>query len=103
MPYRSIRQDATQPVAEPNSSTISHETNKKGLRSSVHYLEDIKVVSDTTSNIVKTSPVRTMFKIQFEPFGGRTDQAAVIQQQINEHIAFLSDPANISKFLNQEA
>jgi hypothetical protein len=100
-PYRSMRFDATQSLASPNSLTISHETAKTGTRSSVLIFEDIDVLSTSTS-IIKDS-VKTQFKCTFKPLSGRADIEAVINAHIVQLQAFLAVPENITKFLNQES
>lgn len=102
-PYRSMRSDATKPVSEPSTLTISHEVAKTGRRSSVVILDDNAVINSGTS-ITKDS-IKSQFKIQFNPYSGRT--AADIETTINEQIAqlqaFISVPGNIDKFLNLES
>lgn len=100
-PYRSTRSNAARPVNEPETLVISHETSKSGTRSSVLILDDVKVINTGTS-IIKDS-IKSHFKVQFKPYSGRVDIETVIQAQIARLQAFISVPANIDKFLNQES
>lgn len=100
-PYRSMRSNSARPVSQPQTLTISHETTKTGTRSSVLILEDIDVINTSTS-IIKDS-IKAQFKLSFKPYSGRTDIETVIAAQIAALQEFLSVPANIDKFINQES
>jgi hypothetical protein len=102
-PNNSIRSDASQPVSEPNTLTISHEYAKSGKQSSVVIFDDKKLVSLPGATVPVADQVRTMFKIQFNPLAGRTDIEAVITQQVAELTAFLADSGNIDKLMNGES
>lgn len=99
----SVRSDASQPLSEPNTLTISHEVAKNGMRSSVIILDDIKVVSPDGIKNVSADRLRTMAKFQYNPLGGRLAIEADIKAQIVELTAFLADDANITKLLNMES
>lgn len=101
MPYRSMRSNAARPINEPQTLTVSHETTKSGLRSSVIILEDVKVLNTSTS-IIKDS-IKAQFKIQFKPYSGRADIEVTIASLIESLTAFIADPTNIDKLLNQES
>lgn len=100
-PYRSMRSDATKPVNEPSTLTISHEVAKNGRRSSVVILDDNAVINSGT--LITKDSIKAQFKIQFNPYSGRTDIEATISELITELTAFLAVPANVDKFLNLES
>jgi len=100
-PYRTVRSDASQPIAEPSTLTISHEVAKNGRRSSVVILDDIAVINSGTS-ITKDS-IKAQFKLQFNPYSGRAVFETTINSLIGQLTAFVSVPANIDKFLNLES
>lgn len=99
----SVRSDAAQPISEPNLLTISHENAKNGRRSSVVIIDDTKIVSTANATIPVADTVRAMFKVQFNPLGGRTDNEAAINAAVTQLIAFLSDASYVDKLLNQES
>lgn len=100
-PQSSLRSDASQPVSEPLTMKISHETSKAGRRSSVILLTDTAVVTTGASNV--KDDVVAMFKVQYNPFSGRTTNEADILALVDQLKLFLADPANIDKILNQES
>jgi len=100
--YASVRSNASEPLSEPNLLTLSHETAKNGRVSSVVIFDDTKIVSLAGASLTTTDTVRTMFKVQYNPLGGRTDNEAAINAAIAELIAFLGVADNVSKLLNQE-
>jgi hypothetical protein len=101
MPYRSMRSNAARSINEPQTLTVSHETAKSGLRSSVIILEDVKVLNTQTSAIKDS--IKAQFKIQFKPYSGRTDIEVTIGELISALSAFVADPDNVDKLLNQES
>jgi hypothetical protein len=98
----SVRSNAAQPLTEPNTLSISHENANNGRRSSVVIFDDTKVVV-TAGELPITDVVRVLFKVQFNPFSGRTTTAEDIAQLIVELSDFLSVPANMTKLLNAES
>lgn len=98
----SVRSDAAQEVSEPNLLTISHENAKNGRRSSVVILDDTNIVSSVDATIPVADTIRTMFKVQYNPLGGRTDNETTIKAEIAKLVIFLGDVSNIDKMLNQE-
>lgn len=97
----SVRSDATQPLSEPNTLTISHENVKSGRRNSVVILEDQKTISNGTAII--NDSMKIMVKVSYNPFSGRTDIGVDLENLRAELVAFLSVPANFTKLLNQES
>lgn len=100
-PYRSMRSDSSKPVNEPTTLTISHEVAKNGRRSSVVILDDNAVINSGT--MITKDSIKAQFKIQFNPYSGRADIEAKINELIVELTDFVSVPANIDKFLNLES
>lgn len=98
----SIRSDAAQPLSEPNTLTISHENAKNGRRSSVVIFDDIKVLT-SSSTLPLQDNVKVMLKVQFNPLGGRTTNEADINALLADLVSFISEPTNVTKFLNQES
>ena len=99
----SVRSDASQPLSEPNTLTISHELAKSGRYSTAVMLDDTKIVSLVGATTPVPDTVRTMFKLQYNPLAGRTDVDADITNAIAQLIVFLSDPTNVDKLLNKES
>jgi len=100
-PTSSLRRDATQPLDNPVSVTISHETSNNGKVSSVIYFDDDKIATTAEGGVV-SSLARAQFKLTYNPNEGRDDLTAVLQKGIDVIESFLADPNNISKFLNKE-
>lgn len=110
----SVRGDASEPVSEPNTLTISHENAKNGKVSSAIILDDVKLVtaaintnltigpSAALSSVSMPSAIRTMLKFQYNPLDGRDDIEAAVAVQAAQIVEFLGIPANIAKILNQE-
>lgn len=98
----SIRSDATQPLNEPNTLTISHDVAGSGRVSSAVMLDDVKVVQVGTSSPVADT-VRVMLKVQYNPVSGRVDIDDDVNALIAELVAFLGTPANVVKLLNRES
>lgn len=99
----SVRSMAGEPVSEPNYLTISHENANSGRRSSVVILEDVKVVSAAGAVVPVKDSLKMMFKVQYNPFSGRTTTEADITAMVAQLVAFINTPANITKLLNQES
>lgn len=99
----STRRDSAQPVSEPNELSIAHETAKNGRVSTAVILDDTKIVSVPGATVPVKDTVRVLFKVQYNPFGGRTTNATDIALAIADLVSFLNTPANITKLLNQES
>jgi hypothetical protein len=97
----SLRSDASQPVAEPRTITISHENVKSGRRNSVIILEDVVTINSGTT--IANDSLKVMFKLSYNPFSGRTTTEADIAAFITELVEFINTPANVAKLLNQES
>lgn len=102
-PLSSVRSNASAPVSEPKTLTISHENANSGRRSSVVILDDVKIVSTAGALVPVKDTVKLLVKVQYNPFGGRTTTTADINSLITQLIAFLNTPANVTKLLNQES
>lgn len=99
----SVRSDASQPVSEPNTLTISHEKAKNGRVSSAVILDDTKIVSTAGATIPVADTVKVLLKIQYNPVGGRIDNDTVVENLVAQIVAFASNASNIDKLLNQES
>jgi hypothetical protein len=81
--------------------SVSHETAKSGLVSSVMIFDDsLTVTSSASAPIIDN--YRLMVKLQRNPLGGRADGPQTIIDMRAELIALLSDDTSWAKFLNQE-
>lgn len=106
-PQSSLRRDAASPVNAANDLTISHETAKSGLVSSVILRDHNSTVScDTSCDALPISGrIRAQFKISYNPSlytKDGTDITAELDDVISDLIAFVSDTNNIIRILNQE-
>lgn len=103
-PTSTVRNDGTQPIDEPISLTVSHETAKNGKVNSVVYIDIIeKVPCDSACQLTPgVSGVRGQFKLSYNPLEGAADLAANTALAIDQIKLFLSDTALVAKLLNKE-
>lgn len=101
MPYRSMRSNATRPMSEPQTLTISHEETKSGVRNSVVILEDVEVINTGTS-VIKDS-IKAQLKLSLKPYSGRVNNEDVARALFASLTAFVADPSNIDKLFNKES
>lgn len=97
---------AASPLENPITLNVSHEKLKSGRINSVVVLTDDKVIPCDASACLTTvamSPVRTQFKVSYNPTQGRTDIMAALEKQYTEISIFLADPNNWAAFINQES
>lgn len=100
----SLRSDATMALDEPNHLTIAHEVGRNGRVSSVIYFDSLKALGcgDVCSTTPTTDTIRAQFKVQYNPTVGREDTTTELDFVIQALIAFISEPTNIVKLVNQE-
>lgn len=102
-PQSTVRSDSSTSngIAE---LTISHEVAKNGRVNSVVYLDNGEVIpcNDTCAISPTVDNIRAMFKISYNPHGGRGDLDVSLGLIIDELTSFLEDGLKIEKFLNKE-
>lgn len=100
-PRTSVRSDAARPVSDPSLLTISHEIGKNNVRSTAVILDDSKSV--VLGDKLSQDRIRVFVKVQYNPFGGRTDTEATIASLITQLSEFLAVPDNQDKLVNLES
>lgn len=100
-PLSATYADNNQQLNNPRILTISHETGKSGQVSSAVILDD--ALSIPVGNSLVNDRIRVLFKIQYNPLGGRTALAAAIKASVIQLKDFVGDDANLSKILNKES
>ena len=101
----SVRSDASTGLANPNTLTISHETNKAGRVSSVIILDSEEVVAcqDACSTAPTLDNIRMMMKIQYNPLSGRIGIDTELERLRVLLSTFTADAASWAKFINKES
>lgn len=100
-PLSATYADNNQQLNNPRTLTISHEVGKSGQVSSAVILDD--ALSIPVGNSLVNDRIRVLHKIQYNPFGGRTELGAAIKAAVFQLADFVSDDANLSKILNKES
>lgn len=100
-PTSSIRAVAGLPVGSGNVLTVSHETGKTGVVSSVFIIDD-SVTVPITGQVAKIDNYRIMLKLQYNPTLGRVDGAAALANIRTQLKEILASDAMWTQFLNGE-
>lgn len=100
-PLSATYADNNQQLDNPRTLIISHDVGKSGQVSSAIIFDD--VLSIPIGNTLVNDRIRVLFKIQFNPFGGRPGLAAAIKASVADLVNFVNDDENLSKILNKES
>lgn len=100
-PTSSVYSDNNQPLTNPRTLQISHETAKSARVSTAVILDDTQTV--TIGNTTSPDNVRVLLKVNYNPLGGRSNLTGVVKEAIAELLAFAQVESNITKLLNKES
>lgn len=102
-PTSTVRQDPTAEINSPRTMTISHETAKSGVVSSVVYFDNAYVTDCNDACVIAPTlgKIRSQFKLSYNPLDKQVS-LATIQADVEELMLFLT-PENLTKLINLES
>jgi hypothetical protein len=97
---KSIRTDASRGLGTPRSMIISHQTNGKGLTAVDKHLVRLNIVEEDTASADVAVMSGSVYLVIEAP--RRIVTGAMIKDELDQLLSFISVEANIDKILNSE-